>query len=282
MTGFHFPIAANPRLTAPRANPEFSGVVTIPTGSVALPSLTFSGDSDTGLCGPVGNTVVVTTRGTQRLRIDESGRVLIAPDTEIPVARLSLGALLSDDSLHVYDDGTSRHGFGVAAGQLRIYGAAGASLAFGSRGSSTFEAEAFRVAPISSGVNRIEVAGARVGSTPTLTAQGADADVALLIATKGTGSGAYAGFDVRGGRCLSLFGYRTPAVNYLRIGSNGAGFAPELSAWGADTDIDLLLSPKGAGLMRFGVWTSNSDASVTGYVTIRDAAGNTRKLATIA
>jgi hypothetical protein len=33
---------------------------------------------------------------------------------------------------------------------------------------------------------------------------------------------------------------------------------------------------------RFGFFTSNADAAVTGYITIIDEAGNTRKLATIA
>lgn len=35
-------------------------------------------------------------------------------------------------------------------------------------------------------------------------------------------------------------------------------------------------------LVRFGTWTSNADAPVNGYITVKDYAGNTRKLATIA
>ena len=35
-------------------------------------------------------------------------------------------------------------------------------------------------------------------------------------------------------------------------------------------------------VLRFGAWTSNADAAVNGYVTIKDAGGTVRKLATIA
>ena len=38
----------------------------------------------------------------------------------------------------------------------------------------------------------------------------------------------------------------------------------------------------GTGIFGFGSWTASADAAVNGYVTIVDAAGNTRKLATIA
>lgn len=72
------------------------------------------------------------------------------------------------------------------------------------------------------------------------------------------------------------------AVNYISTQARATGAAPRINSAGNDTDIDIWLSPKGAGVVRFGTWTSNSDAAVNGYVTIKDASGNTRKLATIA
>lgn len=50
----------------------------------------------------------------------------------------------------------------------------------------------------------------------------------------------------------------------------------------AGRNLNLKLTPSGTGLVQFGTWTSNADAAVNGYVTIKDASGNTRKLATIA
>lgn len=41
------------------------------------------------------------------------------------------------------------------------------------------------------------------------------------------------------------------------------------------------LTPKGSGNVRFGALTTNADAPVTGYITIKDAGGTVRKLAVI-
>ena len=49
---------------APQASPTFTGNVTIPTGTVSLPSLRFTGDNDTGLYSAAANTVNVTAGGT--------------------------------------------------------------------------------------------------------------------------------------------------------------------------------------------------------------------------
>jgi len=49
---------------APQASPTFTGNVTIPAGTVSLPSLRFTGDNDTGLYSAAANTVNVTAGGT--------------------------------------------------------------------------------------------------------------------------------------------------------------------------------------------------------------------------
>jgi hypothetical protein len=72
------------------------------------------------------------------------------------------------------------------------------------------------------------------------------------------------------------------AANYLGISNNSTTNPPNIVAFGSDTNIDIQLTPKGTGDVRFGTFTSNADAAVNGYVTIKDAAGNVRKLATIA
>jgi len=51
---------------------------------------------------------------------------------------------------------------------------------------------------------------------------------------------------------------------------------------GPNTNEDLLIIPKGTGVVRFGTFTSNADAAVNGYVTIKSIDGTSRKLATIA
>jgi hypothetical protein len=71
-------------------------------------------------------------------------------------------------------------------------------------------------------------------------------------------------------------------VNFLNAKGSIAGTGVSLEAGGDDTNIDIKLTPKGLGVMSFGTWTSNGDAAVNGYVTIKDSSGNSRKLATIA
>lgn len=74
----------------------------------------------------------------------------------------------------------------------------------------------------------------------------------------------------------------TNAVNEFTVINSSAGVAPEISATGGDTDIDIRLTPKGTGVLRFGTFASTAAEVITGYITIKDAAGNSRKLAVIA
>lgn len=72
----------------------------------------------------------------------------------------------------------------------------------------------------------------------------------------------------------------TGQVDFLAAAA--ATGAPILQAIGASTNLDLRLIPKGTGVIRFGTHTTNADAAVNGYITIKDSAGTVRKLATIA
>ena len=52
-----------------------SGVTTFAAGTAALPAITTTGDTDTGIWFPAANTVAASTSGTERMRIDSSGSV---------------------------------------------------------------------------------------------------------------------------------------------------------------------------------------------------------------
>ena len=58
-------------------NVNVTGVTTIASGVAATPSLSITGDSNTGLLSPAANTLAVSTDGTERLRVDSSGSVLV-------------------------------------------------------------------------------------------------------------------------------------------------------------------------------------------------------------
>ena len=62
-------------------NVNVTGVTTIASGVAATPSLSITGDADTGIFSPAANTIAVTTSGTEHLRIDSSGRLLVGTET---------------------------------------------------------------------------------------------------------------------------------------------------------------------------------------------------------
>jgi hypothetical protein len=72
----------------------------------------------------------------------------------------------------------------------------------------------------------------------------------------------------------------TPA-NYLQLSSGATTVAPRVIASGTDTNVDLHLVAQGTGVIKFGTHTANGDAAISGYITIKDSGGTTRKLAVI-
>ena len=55
-----------------------SGVTTNAAGSAALPSITTTGDTDTGVWFPAANTLAASTAGAERMRIDSSGVMMLS------------------------------------------------------------------------------------------------------------------------------------------------------------------------------------------------------------
>jgi hypothetical protein len=96
----------------------------------------------------------------------------------------------------------------------------------------------------------------------------------------GTAANVFAGTTSIGGLVGAESLRVTPvasSVNYLNATGAVTTASPSLSVAGTDTDIDLILTPKGTGVLRFGTHTAGILAQ-SGYITIKDAAGNTRNL----
>lgn len=75
---------------------------------------------------------------------------------------------------------------------------------------------------------------------------------------------------------------KTDASNYERGSLKTQAGIVELAAETAGTgtdDLDVLLTPAGAGKVRFGTHSALAAESVTGYITMKDAGGTTRKVA---
>lgn len=76
----------------------------------------------------------------------------------------------------------------------------------------------------------------------------------------------------------------TDASNYTRLALKTATGVHTIEAESAGTgeaDIDLALTPKGTGRVRFGTNTASADVAISGYIEVKDSGGTVRKLATI-
>ena len=58
--------------------------------------------------------------------------------------------------------------------------------------------------------------------------------------------------------------------------------SPDISIDGGTADKNIFIHPTGTGLVKFGTYAATGDTASNGYITILDAAGNTRKLMTCA
>jgi len=125
--------------------------------------------------------------------------------------------------------------------------------------------EQFRVSNTASAVNYVQVTGAATAGSPVISSQGSDGNIRLTLRSKGTNS-----IFLENANGVAIF-QAAPiasgtAANYLQVTQTAAGSAPIFASAGTDADIDITLTPKGAG--RVNITTSikpkvNSTTSVT-------------------
>jgi len=82
-----------------------------------------------------------------------------------------------------------------------------------------------------------------------------------------------------------LYNTYTDASNYERLTLTGvAGTSVNITAETLGTggdNIDVVITPAGTGNVKFGTHSAIAAETVTGYITIKDAGGTTRKLAVV-
>lgn len=97
------------------------------------------------------------------------------------------------------------------------------------------------------GPNVVSALGAASGANPTLIPNSEDVNCGLNFGTLGNGK---FNFRTNGNATLQfVVGHTTAAVNQLTVTGGAAGSAPGFTAGGADTNIDVLMTPKGSGLL---------------------------------
>jgi hypothetical protein len=155
--------------------------------------------------------------------------------------------------------------------------------------------EQLRVSHTASAVNYVQVTGAATGGNPTLSAQGSDADVGVTLNTKGsglirlqtagntrlsidnTGSTTKLGLSASGGTGFQVTATGSQVNSLATTGTVSGSNNVVLSTQGTDTNIDLSLTPKGTGLVRFGTYVAGA-LTATGYINIKAANGTTYKV----
>jgi hypothetical protein len=211
------------------------------------------------------------TNGGEILRVSQFGSTAPVNRTEIFGGTSGFGALVQSGGT----DTNVNLEFGTKAAGLFSFKTNTPSNGTG--------AEQLRIAHTASAVNYVQVTGAATGGAPTISAQGSDANANLILVAKGGNSVV---LQTRGGgtqRTSFLANDSgSNSVNFLQATSHNAGSAPILSAQGTDTNIDLALTPKGTGKVRFGTYTADMTLIVQGFIEVKDSGGTIRKLAVIA
>jgi hypothetical protein len=131
-------------------------------------------------------------------------------------------------------------------------------------------------------VNFVQVTGAATTAAPQIVSAGSDTNVNLSLSSKGTGTvSIYSNSANVNSRHLDIL-HTGSVVNRFQITGSVAGSPVVLGVNGSDTNIDLALTPKGTGNVRFGTFTADMTLVVQGYIEVKDSGGTIRKLAVIA
>jgi hypothetical protein len=281
-----------------------SGYATAPTVAISAPT-TAGGVQATATCtvtaGSVDTTFTITNAGSgyvEQPTVTFSGGggsgaaayATVGSGTTVK----SLGSTLSfstpsSEVLRIVDNNPSSQNYLQleSSGAGSVFRTAGASanpsFGFVNKGTGSFYFSTsnstgnvqFNVAHTASAVNYVQVTGAATGAIPAITVQGSDTNIRMNISSKGTES-----VDIltnNTGTRAAKFTYTASSINWVQMTGAAAGASPSYAVAGSDTDIDLTLTPKGAGNVRFGTYTAGV-LTPTGYITIKDSGGTTRRL----
>jgi hypothetical protein len=227
------------------------------SGYVEQPTVTFSGGGGSGAAAyaTVGSGTVVKSIGSTMSFYTPGGEALRVTDSGVSTTAY----------WNAQGSGTSPRLTAVTSSSGVISTSSATPLIFQTNGTTS----QFYVAHTASAVNYVQVTGAATGSGATISTQGSDANVRMILNTKGGSSG----YDIQMNSARQVFiSGNGSAVNYLQIGGAAAGSAPFVQSQGNDTNIDLTLTPKGTGVVRTSGTGIRLYGSSSGYVGLTGAA----------
>jgi hypothetical protein len=244
-------------------------IATAGSGYVEQPTVTFSGGGGSGAAAyaTVGSGTVVRSLGSTMSFHSPNGETFRVADN----GTLG-GAFWSALSGSNFSELRAANASSVAI----VSNASAAPISF----RTSISLEQFRVSHTASAVNYVQITGAATTNDAKISAQGSDASIGMSYSSKNgffhrfwTNNFADQQFAVL---------HAASSANYATAKGSATGAAPVFGVAGTDTNIDLTLTPKGTGNVRFGTYTADMTLVVQGYITIKDSGGTVRKLAVIA
>lgn len=243
------------------------------SGYIEQPTITFSGGGGSGAAAfaSVGSTSTFRSLGQNFDFATPNGTGLRVTSTSVS-ANLTDYVELAGGASGVTNGVYVRAGGSTTNNALYIQSKGTSSISFFTNW-VTSAAEQLRVSHTASAVNYVQVTGGATGNRPTISAQGSDTNIGVNFQTKGSGQHV---FYTNAGSAIS-FVTGNGGANYAQINGAAAGSSPALLISGSDTNIDLSLTPKGTGLVRFGTYVAGA-LTATGYINIKAADGTTYKV----
>jgi hypothetical protein len=96
-------VNASAAIAGTKVSPDFgsqtivtTGIFSSAAGTAAAPSIAFTGDTNTGLWSPAADTIAASTGGSERLRIDSGGKLLIGTSTSTDYYGASAKSYITD------------------------------------------------------------------------------------------------------------------------------------------------------------------------------------------
>jgi hypothetical protein len=264
-TGFDTYLASPPAIGG--TTPAAGTFNTLTVGSTVI----FNNTASTISLGTSQTTGTLTAGGTA-----QTGALTFGRSTAAQTVGIAIGATATATTKAV-NIGTT----GVSGSTTNI--TIGSAVS-GSLGTTTIQAPTVNIGQTAtqlsvtntaSAVNYIQVTGNISGSSPNISAQGSDSSVDMLYSAKGTG-GSHV-FRTNSTTRQFQVNHAATVVNYATVVGAIAGAGPVFSVAGTDADIDLNLTPKGVGNVRFGTYTGTILTPI-GYITIKDSGGTARRL----
>lgn len=126
-----------------------------------------------------------------------------------------------------------------------------------------------------SAVNYLLFSGSVTTAGVVIGTAGSDTNIPMVFYSKGTGALNF--YTNATAQQQFQIAHTASAVNFLSVTGSATGNAASIGIVGTDTNIDMALTPKGTGNLKFGTYTAGAVVQA-GYITIKDSGGTTRRL----